>query len=235
MWELNRTERRALVTAAGLIGLAAFGRVMAGSDPGELRWVAAPLEETTASPGGRLADDVESLKSEVAAAMRREERARTPLGPEERVDPNTASEEELRRLPGIGPTLAGAIIDERRRGEFRSPGELERVPGIGPATYARVAPHLGTLSADARELRALSPPERTRLECDRSATDVDVNTAVEGQLQSLSGIGPVLARRIVRIREAEGPFAAPDSLMRVPGIGSRLVDRLRDRICLSGG
>ena len=233
MWELNRTERRALVTAAGLIGLAAFGRVMTGSDPGELRWTAAPLDETTAPAGGHLAEDIQSLESEVVAAMRREERARTPLGPEERVDPNTASEEELRRLPGIGPTLAGAIIEERRRGDFRSPEGLERVPGIGPATYARIAPHLATASAVAMESQLSSPAERIRPVCGGSATRVNVNTASEKQLQSLSDIGPVLARRIVRIREAEGPYGAPDSLMRVPGIGPRLLDRLRHRICLS--
>jgi competence protein ComEA len=233
MWELNRTERRALITAAGLIGLAAFGRVSAGTDPGELRWLAAPPQEVAGSGGEGLAGDVETLKSEVAAAMRREERARKPLGAEERIDPNTAPEEDLRRLPGIGPGLAAAIIDERLRGEFRRPGDLQRVPGIGPATYARMAPHLTTPVVDPVQQPRAGVAQRTGPICDRTAGQVDVNTAAEVELQLLPGIGPVLARRVVQVREARGPFAVPDSLIRVPGIGPRLLDRLRDRICLS--
>ena len=57
-------------TAEPVIGLAAFGRVSAGTDPGELRWLAAPPEEVTGPGSEGLAGDVETLKSEVAAAMR---------------------------------------------------------------------------------------------------------------------------------------------------------------------
>jgi competence protein ComEA len=50
------------------------------------------------------------------------------------VDINTATQDELEQLPGIGPTTARAILDEReRRGRFRSVEELLEVRGIGPA------------------------------------------------------------------------------------------------------
>lgn len=52
-----------------------------------------------------------------------------PSGP---IDVNTAGEAELETLPGIGPTLAAAIVAERERnGPFRSVDDLERVRGIG--------------------------------------------------------------------------------------------------------
>jgi len=52
------------------------------------------------------------------------------------IDVNTASVAELERLPGIGPTLAERIADDRAaRGPFRRPEELQRVKGIGPQTY----------------------------------------------------------------------------------------------------
>lgn len=64
--------------------------------------------------------------------------APAPTGP---VDLNHASAEELERLPGIGPALAGRIVDHRTtRGPFRSVDELDRVPGIGPATLDRLRP-----------------------------------------------------------------------------------------------
>lgn len=50
------------------------------------------------------------------------------------LDLNAATLEQLDALPGIGPTTAQAILDEReRRGGFRSVDELLEVRGIGPA------------------------------------------------------------------------------------------------------
>jgi competence protein ComEA len=50
---------------------------------------------------------------------------------------NSATQVELEALPGIGPTLAGAIIAEReRRGGFRSVNELRDVRGIGEKRFA---------------------------------------------------------------------------------------------------
>jgi competence protein ComEA len=57
-----------------------------------------------------------------------------PSGP---VSLNSATQVELEALPGIGPTLAGAIIAEReRRGGFRSVNELRDVRGIGEKRFA---------------------------------------------------------------------------------------------------
>jgi competence protein ComEA len=50
---------------------------------------------------------------------------------------NSATQPELEALPGIGPTLAEAIITEReRRGGFRSVNELRDVRGIGEKRFA---------------------------------------------------------------------------------------------------
>lgn len=52
--------------------------------------------------------------------------------PGERINLNTATAEELQRLPGIGPTRAQAIVDDRAaNGPFRIPEDLTRVKGIG--------------------------------------------------------------------------------------------------------
>jgi competence protein ComEA len=57
------------------------------------------------------------------------------------VNLNTATAQELEALPGIGPTLAQAIIEERdRAGGFRSVEDLRRVHGIGDARFAQVQP-----------------------------------------------------------------------------------------------
>ena len=57
----------------------------------------------------------------------------------ERLDLNRAGPEELQALPGIGPALAGRIVEHRARiGRFRSVDDLLDVSGIGPATLERV-------------------------------------------------------------------------------------------------
>ena len=52
---------------------------------------------------------------------------------------NTASEEELQRIPRIGPVTAQRIINFREQnGNFRSVDQLVEVKGIGPTTLSRI-------------------------------------------------------------------------------------------------
>lgn len=55
------------------------------------------------------------------------------------VNINTASAAELERLPGIGPALAAAIVEERQRGgPYATPEDLLRVSGIGDKKLAKL-------------------------------------------------------------------------------------------------
>ena len=55
------------------------------------------------------------------------------------LDLNRATAAELETLPGVGPSLAAAIVEHRERfGAFGSLDELEEVSGIGPATVERL-------------------------------------------------------------------------------------------------
>ena len=55
-----------------------------------------------------------------------------------RVNINSASADELARLPGIGPAKARAIIEHRTTEPFHKPDDLRRVKGIGDKLYERV-------------------------------------------------------------------------------------------------
>lgn len=57
------------------------------------------------------------------------------------VNINTATAEELDRIPGIGPALAARIIAHRNRaGLFKRPEDLVKVKGIGEKTFAKMRP-----------------------------------------------------------------------------------------------
>jgi competence protein ComEA len=62
------------------------------------------------------------------------------------------------------------------------------------------------------------------------AQPVDLNTATLAELDTLPGVGPVLAQRILDWRTAHGQFASVDQLADVPGIGDSRMAQLRDLV-----
>jgi competence ComEA-like helix-hairpin-helix protein len=67
----------------------------------------------------------------------------------EPVDINRASAAELQKLPGIGPTLAQRIVDERRKGRFKSVDDLRRVRGVKAKKIDALRPY-ATVGRDLR-------------------------------------------------------------------------------------
>lgn len=73
------------------------------------------------------------------------------------VNIQTASPEELQRLPGIGPSRAEAIVAQRDRRAFRRIEDLMRVRGVGRATFRRLRSMLTVRGAT-----TLAPPPSRR-------------------------------------------------------------------------
>ncbi|HEV8563419.1 MAG TPA: ComEA family DNA-binding protein [Actinomycetota bacterium] len=59
---------------------------------------------------------------------------------------------------------------------------------------------------------------------------VNINTASTTELETLSGIGEVLAAEIVGYRTENGPFASVDELDEVSGIGPATLEDIRDQV-----
>ena len=66
------------------------------------------------------------------------------------------------------------------------------------------------------------------------AGPLDLDVASLAQIESLPGIGPVLAKRVVADRDARGPFGSIANLRRVSGIGPALAKRLAPVVTFSG-
>ena len=63
---------------------------------------------------------------------------------------------------------------------------------------------------------------------------VNINTADSAQLETLPGIGPVLAGRIIAYREEHGGFRAIEELTKVKGIGTATLEEILDLITVGG-
>jgi len=59
---------------------------------------------------------------------------------------------------------------------------------------------------------------------------INLNTATVKELVQLKRIGTKYAERIVQFREENGPFKAPEDLLKVPGIGTKTFELNKNRI-----
>lgn len=146
-----------------------------------------------------------------------------------RIDIRTASKEELMALKGIGPKRAEDIIAYRETHPFQNVNDLLQVSGIGPKTYQKLLPDL-LVFGDSLALE--SPLQTSQSNAGKATGSVNINTASLDELCALEGIGPKKARAIIDYREANGPFASPDDLCNVRGIGKVTLEKNRQRIAL---
>ncbi len=56
--------------------------------------------------------------------------------------------------------------------------------------------------------------------------EIDVNTASSAELQSVKGIGPATAQKIIDDRDANGPFNSINDVVRVKGIGEKTLQKM---------
>ena len=125
--------------------------------------------------------------------------------------------------------VAGAV---RRPGVVRlEPGSrvVDAIEAAGGATSEAVLAGVN-LAAEVADGSQVTVPSRLDGAVGVSSTPdptVAVNTASASDLESLPGVGPVLAGRIIAHRDAHGAFRTAEDLLDVSGIGEATLARLR--------
>lgn len=59
---------------------------------------------------------------------------------------------------------------------------------------------------------------------------INLNTASQAELETLPGIGPVTAQKIIQYRQEHGPFQKIEDILDVPGIGEKTFEAIKDLI-----
>ena len=65
-----------------------------------------------------------------------------------------------------------------------------------------------------------------------SGNKVNINTAGSEELQTLPGVGPAIASRIIDYRNTKGSFESAEDIKSVSGIGEKIYEKLKDEICV---
>jgi competence protein ComEA len=100
----------------------------------------------------------------------------------------------------------------------RAPAWIREDPIVHPfGSKSSLAPQDGVSSAPADSGPPLVTPD----------SPLDINRATERELTALPRVGPVIAGRILALRDSLGGFERPEELLAVKGVGERTLARLR--------
>ncbi|MEM7348949.1 MAG: helix-hairpin-helix domain-containing protein, partial [Chloroflexota bacterium] len=75
-----------------------------------------------------------------------------------------------------------------------------------------------------------TPPSTTKADGESAGGLVNINSANKSQLETLPGVGPSTAEKILIHREDNGPFASIEGIMDVSGIGPGKFEKMAEFI-----
>ncbi len=146
-------------------------------------------------------------------------------------------------VSGSGPSSSRVVVDVvgavRRPGLYRLPHRARIADAVARAGGSTAKADLAQINlaaplADGEQivvpLRGASPVPGASSPGSPSAAPVQLSTATLEQLDSLPGVGPVTAQKILDYRRDHGAFHSVDELDAISGIGPKRLDQLRDLV-----
>ena len=125
-----------------------------------------------------------------------------------RFDPNTVSQEDLMRL-GFSQKQAQSIVNYRSKGgRFRRPSDFAKSYVVADSVFDRLSPYI-------------------------DIPRIDINKADSAVFETLPGIGPYFAAKMVSYRKELGGYSFPEQLMDIYHFDREKYDALKDLIVCS--
>jgi competence ComEA-like helix-hairpin-helix protein len=126
----------------------------------------------------------------------------------------------------IPPGFSGLQPERQKLQQFEDEAKQEKIGGwgINVGRLNQRAQKPGAFSSFTLETGSVSQPSTRPVKSEKLPLGrLDVNTATEEELKAITGIGPVMAARIIAAR----PFKSADDLKNVSGIGDKKYETIR--------
>ncbi len=157
-----------------------------------------------------------------------------------KVNINTATVEDLTKLPGVGSITAKQIITYRQKaGEFRSVQELRDIYGFSRTTYDKIEKYVtvdkatdvkSSSTGRSQQQRRSEPEPEPEPESEpvKEIEKININKAGIRDIAGISGVSSLLARNIVSYRNRQESFNNWDDLLKIPGINNRVLNNIKE-------
>ena len=120
-------------------------------------------------------------------------------------DVNKASQAELEAIKGIGPAIAGKILDERKKSNFKDWSDLvERVKGVGDGNAAKFSTQ--GLTVNGQGFAGAAAPVAKPAKAEKTAVKVDAPAAAKAVAKSEAASAPMSkadAKAAAKAKKAE--------------------------------
>ena len=148
-------------------------------------------------------------------------------------DPNTASENDFKKL-GLSEKTATTIVKYREKGgKFQKPEDLKKIYSIKETDYERLKPYVSipapsemkTSVASATPIKSPDFPNRAS-----NPLVIDINQASPEEWQELHGIGMAFAKRITTFRDKLGGFSNIEQIAETYGLPDSTFQRIKPQL-----
>jgi competence ComEA-like helix-hairpin-helix protein len=143
-------------------------------------------------------------------------------------NPNVITEREWTKL-GVSEKTAKSIQKYiSKGGQFRKPEDIKKIWGIPETLAVKLIPFVQIPETKSTYEKEFSKKD------ERSVNLIDINKSDSTTWESLPGIGPTLARRIILYREKLGGFFDASQLLEVWGLQDSILQKSKNRLILGG-
>ena len=127
-------------------------------------------------------------------------------------DPNKASQSQLKDL-GFSEKIIKTILNYRNKGGvFYKKEDFKKIYGITEADYLTLEPFISIEKTESKKKDIVSKPTVYTKKVRAKPIEIDINKATEEDWQTLRGIGPYYAKKIVNFREKLGGFSSIEQI-----------------------
>ena len=180
--------------------------------------------ELVAVGNGTASRETEKLAKDVVRELPAERRPVVVMVNEAGASVYSASDLAREELPELDLTLRSAVSIARR---LQDP--LAELVKIDPKSIG-----VGQYQHDVSQLKLKRRLDETVESC-VNRVGVELNTASPALLGYVAGIGPTVAQKIVRHRDANGPFASRQAVAKVSGLGPKTFEQAAGFLRVRGG